>query len=99
MTTAAYNASNPFAVAVGVASGRRAGKVSYVLNHQPKSFDWRARYAKPRPLKRLADAPFAQACECPCQRGAQGGRSIFGRPSGRRGSLDQLSVHHKETSS
>jgi mRNA interferase MazF len=62
MTTAAYNASNPFAVAAGTASGRRTGKTSYVLCHQPKSFDWRARHAKPHPLKRLADAPFAQAC-------------------------------------
>ena len=63
MTTAAYNATNPFAVAVGSASGRKAGKTSYVLCHQPKSFDWRARHAKPHPLKRLADAPFLQACE------------------------------------
>lgn len=62
MTTAAYNASNPFAVPLGAASGRRAGKVGYVLCHQPKSFDWRARHAKPHPLKRLADEPFAQAC-------------------------------------
>lgn len=63
MTTAAYNATNPFAVAVGSASGRKAGKTSYVLCHQPKSFDWRARHAKPHPLKRLGDAPFVQACE------------------------------------
>ncbi|HRP95553.1 MAG TPA: type II toxin-antitoxin system PemK/MazF family toxin [Rhodocyclaceae bacterium] len=41
MTTAAYNADNPFAIAVGKAGGRRAGKTSYVLCHQPKSFDWR----------------------------------------------------------
>jgi mRNA interferase MazF len=63
MTTAAYNATNPFAVAVGSAAGRKAGKASYVLCHQPKSFDWRARHAKPHPLKRLADASFLQACE------------------------------------
>ncbi len=66
MTTAAYNASNPFAVSAGVggpAAGRKAGKTSYVLCHQPKSFDWRARRAKPHPLKRLADGPFVQACE------------------------------------
>ena len=54
MATAAYNASNPFAVPLGAASGRRAGKVSYVLCHQPKTFDWRARHAKPHPSKRLA---------------------------------------------
>lgn len=63
MTTAAYNADNPFAVAVGAASGRRAGKTSYVLCHQPKSFDWRARGAAPHPMKRIADAPFVQACD------------------------------------
>jgi len=60
MTTADYNADNPFAVAVGVAKGTKAGKTSYVLCHQPKSFDWRSRGAKPHPLKRLPDAPFAE---------------------------------------
>lgn len=62
MTTAAYNATNPFAVAAGSAGGRSAGKTSYVLCHQPKSFDWRARGAKPHAQGRLADATFAQAC-------------------------------------
>ena len=62
MTTAAYNATNPFAVPVGTAVGRRVGKVSYVLCHQPRSFDWRAHRAKPHPLKRLADSSFMQAC-------------------------------------
>jgi mRNA interferase MazF len=58
-TTAAYNATNPFAVPAGTASGRKAGKTSYVLRHRPKPFDWRARHAKPHPLKRLPDQPFA----------------------------------------
>ena len=62
MTTAEYNADNPFAIAVGVAKGAKAGKVSYVLCHQPKSFDWRIREAAPHPLKRMPDAPFAEAC-------------------------------------
>ena len=62
MTTAEYNASNPFAVAAGLAKGRRTGKTSYVLCHQPKSFDWRARRAKPQPLKRLGDEAYVQAC-------------------------------------
>ena len=62
MSTAAYNATNPFAVAVGVASGRKAGKTSYLLCHQPKSFDWRARGAKRHPQGKLASAAFAQAC-------------------------------------
>jgi mRNA interferase MazF len=63
MTTAEYNADNPFAVAVGPAPGRKAGKTSYVLCHQPKSFDWRLRNAKAHPLKRLPDALFVQVCE------------------------------------
>lgn len=37
MTTAEYNADNPFAVAVGQSKGRKAGQTSYVLCHQPKS--------------------------------------------------------------
>lgn len=60
MATAAYNASNPFAVAVGVASGRKAGATGYVLCHQPKSFDWKVRGGKPHPLRRVPDAAFAQ---------------------------------------
>lgn len=63
MTTAAYNADNPFAVAVGQASGRKAGQTSYVLCHQPKSFDWRLRGGKPHPLGRLGDVPFAEVRE------------------------------------
>lgn len=62
MTTAEYNADNPFAVAVGAAKGRKAGRTSYVLCHQPKSFDWRVRGAKPHPLKRMSDALFADVC-------------------------------------
>lgn len=62
MTTAEYNADNPFAIAVGLAKGAKAGKTSYVLCHQPKSFDWRIGKAAPHPLKRLPDAKFAEAC-------------------------------------
>jgi mRNA interferase MazF len=63
MTTAEYNADNPFAVAVGHASGRKAGLTSYVLCHQPKSFDWRLRKAKVHPLRQLQDVLFVQVCE------------------------------------
>ncbi len=63
MTTAEYNADNPFAVAVGVATGRKANKTSYVLCQQPKSFDWRQRGAKVHPLGKIEDAFFVQACE------------------------------------
>ena len=63
MTTAEYNADNPFAVSVGKASGRKAEKISYVLCHQPKSFDWRLRKAKAHPLKSLSNSLFIQVCE------------------------------------
>jgi len=63
MTTAEYNADNPFAVAVGKAAGRRTGQVSYVLCHQPKSFDWRLRGAKAHPLESLSDNLFLQVGE------------------------------------
>jgi len=59
MTTAAYNADNPFALAIGAA---KAGKTSYVLCHQPKSFDWRIREASPHRLKRLPDSQFFEVC-------------------------------------
>ena len=62
MTTAAYNATNPFALAVGAAGGRKKGTTSYVLCHQPKSFVWRARGAKRHAKGKLADATFAVAC-------------------------------------
>ncbi len=63
MTTASYNADNPFAVEVGMAKGRKTGQPSYVLCHQPKSFDWRLRGASSHPMKRLSDALFVQVCE------------------------------------
>ena len=63
MTTAAYNADNPFAVAVGTAGGRKAGKTAYVLCHQPKSFDWRLRGAKAHPHGALSESLFLQVCQ------------------------------------
>ncbi|RIZ67486.1 MAG: type II toxin-antitoxin system PemK/MazF family toxin [Methylococcales bacterium] len=63
MTTAEYNVDNPFAVAVGKASGRKPEKTSYVLCHQPKSFDWRMRDAKPHPMGKLQDNFFVEVCE------------------------------------
>lgn len=64
MTTAEYNADNPFAVAVGNARGKKSEKTSYVRCHQPKSFDWRSRKASPHPLKRLPDLNFSEVCSC-----------------------------------
>jgi mRNA interferase MazF len=63
MTTAQYNADNPFAVAVGKVSGRKTGQTSYVLCHQPKSFDWRLRKARTHPLGAVSNALFVQVCE------------------------------------
>lgn len=63
MTTAAYNADNPFAEAVGQARGRKAGQTSYVLCHQPKSFELAVTGAKSHPIRSLSNGLFAQVCE------------------------------------
>ena len=63
ITSAEYNADNPFAVAGGKASGRKPAKTSYVLCHQPKSFDWRLRGARAHPLDTLSESLFLQVCE------------------------------------
>ena len=47
MTSASFNDDNPFAIKI---TGPRA-MPSYILSHQPKSFDWQAREAKPHPWK------------------------------------------------
>ena len=62
MTTAAFNADNPFAVNVGQAGGAKAGLTSYVLCHQPKSFDWRARQASPHPQRKLTPSHLREVC-------------------------------------
>jgi mRNA interferase MazF len=59
MTTAQFNDTNPFAIKF---KGPK-NVTSYVLGHQPKSFDWRARGAKGHPWKRVPDDVFAAACE------------------------------------
>ena len=62
MTTADYNADNPFAVAVGEVHRAHGRKTSYVLCHQPKSFDWRVRRARPHPMRRLSGTAFQEVC-------------------------------------
>jgi mRNA interferase MazF len=59
MTTAAYNETNPFAIRIR----GPGGKASFILGHQPKSFDWRARRARPHPWKKVPEEVFALACE------------------------------------
>lgn len=59
MTHAASNDSNPFAVKYTGAKG----DVGYVLAHQPKSFDWRLRRARPHPWKQVSPMVFQAACD------------------------------------
>lgn len=59
MTTAAYNDTNPFAIRF--ASGR--GVISYILTHQPKSFDWKFRGAKAHQMRQVPEDVFMQACD------------------------------------
>ena len=58
MTSSLTNEGNPFALDVS----RGAEARSFVLCHQPKSFDWRAREASAHPMKQLDSAAFAQVC-------------------------------------
>ena len=59
MTAAEYNEDNPFAVRLA-GGGKRP---SYILTHQPKSFDWRARKAKPHRWKQVPEEVFRRACD------------------------------------
>lgn len=59
MTTAGYNNDNPFAVKF---KGKH-NKTSYILTHQPKSFDWRERKAKLHPWKYAPKEVLAETCE------------------------------------
>ena len=45
MTHAKRHADNPFAIPAPGANGESG----YLLTHQPKSFDWRERNARPHP--------------------------------------------------
>jgi len=59
VTHAESNETNPFAIKyVGPKN-----EVGYVLTHQPKSFDWRKRGARPHPWKQVTPVLFQNACE------------------------------------
>jgi mRNA interferase MazF len=58
MSTAAYNATNPFAVN----NSKTAKEPSYIICNQPKSLDWRTRGAKPHPSGRVRESVFQLAC-------------------------------------
>lgn len=59
MTHAASNETNPFAIKFATVKG----EVCYVLTHQPKSFDWRNRGARPHPNKQVPAPVFEAARE------------------------------------
>jgi mRNA interferase MazF len=59
MTHASSNEKNPFAVRFETSKG----EICYVLAHQPKSFAWRSRGARPHAWKQVPTTVFAQACE------------------------------------
>lgn len=59
MTTAASNETNPFAVKFTGTSGT----TSYVLAHQPKSYDWKLRGANPHKMKQVPESIFMLCCE------------------------------------
>ncbi len=59
MTTASCNDTNPF----GMRHVGPKDTVSYILAHQPKSFDWRARGAKRHPWGQIPQDAFDAACE------------------------------------
>ncbi|WP_255349505.1 type II toxin-antitoxin system PemK/MazF family toxin [Thioalkalivibrio sp. ALM2T] len=59
MTTADYDATNPFAVVAGTTPD---AKTSYILCHQVKSFDWRQRNATPHPAGQVPQGTYREAC-------------------------------------
>lgn len=59
MTHAQSNETNPFAIKYVSPKG----EVCYVLTHQPKSFAWRDRSARPHPWKQVPQSVFFEACE------------------------------------
>ena len=59
MTHAERHADNPFAIPAPGAKG----EPGYLLTHQPKSFDWRERNARPHSMPCLASATTEQERE------------------------------------
>lgn len=59
MTSSTSNEGNPFALDIS----RSADQRSFILCHQPKSFDWRHRNASPHPWRKVTAGQLADACE------------------------------------
>lgn len=62
MTTVSYNKTNPFIVNIGTVQKQGKNHNAYILCHQVKSFDWRARGASKHPMNQLEKSKFMQAC-------------------------------------
>lgn len=62
MTSAAYNRGSSLAVDLGPIADRPDAH-SFVLCHQIKSFDWRARRARPHPMGSLSRAHLEEVME------------------------------------
>jgi mRNA interferase MazF len=58
MSTAAFNATNPFAID----NSKTAGEASYIICNQPKTFDWRQRGARAHPWGKVRESIFKTAC-------------------------------------
>lgn len=58
MSTAAYNATNPFAID----NSRSAKEPSYIICNQPKSMDWRLRGATAHAWGKVSASVFKSAC-------------------------------------
>ncbi len=59
MSSAEFNATNPFAIVNSKATGER----SYIICNQPKTFDWKLRGACAHPWAKVRESIFKQACE------------------------------------
>ena len=59
MSSAEFNATNPFAVD----NSKTAGERSYIICNQPKTFDWRQRGAAAHSWAKVRESIFKQACE------------------------------------
>ena len=60
MSSAAYNQGSSLSVDLGPIEGR-SGYNSYILCQQIKSFDWRARGAKPHPMGKISTSKLSEA--------------------------------------
>jgi mRNA interferase MazF len=58
MSTANFNATNPFAID----NSKTTGEASYIICNQPKTFDWRQRGASAHAWGKVRESIFKLAC-------------------------------------